>query len=273
MCGRFTLYSSGDEIARAFAVGVTELVPRYNIAPTQSVAVVRARAGGRELAWLRWGLVPSWAKDAKIAPINAKAETAAERPFFRVALRQRRCLVPADGWYEWQGQGKHKQPYFFAPTDGKPLAFAGLWETWGRAGEALATCAILTTAANELTAPVHDRMPVILPAEAYTAWLDPANQTLARCGGGCAPSYPRRWWRAQSGRGSTTRGSTALLVWGPSRHGLPSSSAPTAPPRGRPRKALPGDATTKAPETSEPAEEQTPAPPGRPKEGKGKKGK
>jgi putative SOS response-associated peptidase YedK len=179
MCGRFVLSSSPKVIAEIFhALNVPELLPkRYNIAPTQDIASVRQGASGRELAWLRWGLIAPWAKDAKIAPINAQAETAATKPFFRHAMKKRRCLVPADGYYEWKATGgKAKQPYLFAPADGKPFAFAGLWEAAELKGEQVESCAVLTTNANELAAPVHSRMPVILPAQAYDAWLDPANQ-------------------------------------------------------------------------------------------------
>jgi putative SOS response-associated peptidase YedK len=180
MCGRFVLYSSGETIAEAFDLTeVPELLPHYNVAPSQPVAAVRALDSGREVVFLRWGLVPSWAKDAKTAPINAKAETAAEKPFFRLALRKRRCLIPADGYYEWQVTGKRKQPYLFGAKDGKPLAFAGLWESWEHEGERLDTCAILTTDANELAAPVHNRMPVIIPPGAYQRWLDRDNQDVA----------------------------------------------------------------------------------------------
>jgi putative SOS response-associated peptidase YedK len=119
-------------------------------------------------------LVPAWAKDRKLSPINAKAETAAEKPFFRHPLRKRRCLVPADGWYEWQAAGKKKQPYLFGAKDGKPFAFAALWESCALDGEQIDSCAILTTEANELVRPVHDRMPVILAPQHYDEWLDPS---------------------------------------------------------------------------------------------------
>jgi putative SOS response-associated peptidase YedK len=182
VCGRFTQTSSPKVIAEIFHVlCVPELLPaRYNVAPSQAVAVVRAIEGSRELAFLKWGLVPSWAKDKKLAPINAMAETAATKPMFRSAFKRRRCLIPADGWYDWQATGgTHKRPYFFSPKDGKPLALAGLWELWEYEGESLETCAILATDANEVAAPVNNRMPVILPADAYTDCLDPANQDAA----------------------------------------------------------------------------------------------
>jgi putative SOS response-associated peptidase YedK len=176
MCGRFTMTVSAKDVADLFGLAdVPDLAPRYNVAPTQPVAAVRAAADGqRSLGLLRWGLVPPWAKDTKIAPINAKAETAADKPFFRHALRKRRSLIPADAFYEWQKVGRHKQPYLFQLRDGEPFAFAGLWESWqGTNGEALESCALLTTEANELVRPVHERMPVILNPRHYAEWLDP----------------------------------------------------------------------------------------------------
>jgi putative SOS response-associated peptidase YedK len=180
MCGRFTLRVSAKVIAEQF--GVFELPPfaaRFNIAPTQPVPVVRLAPEPaeprRELAWLRWGLVPSWAQDASISSrlINARAETAAGKPAFRAAMRRRRCLVAADGFYEWRADGRKKQPYFIHFRDDRPFAFAGLWESWeGPQHAALETCTLLTTEANDLLRPIHDRMPVILPPESYDAWLD-----------------------------------------------------------------------------------------------------
>jgi putative SOS response-associated peptidase YedK len=184
MCGRFTLAKPAGVIAEAFAVEVTgELPPRYNIAPTQAIAVVRAgERGGRTLAMLRWGLVPSWAKDEAIGGrlINARGETVAEKPAFRAALAARRCLILADGFYEWQHLGARKQPYHFRLRSARPFAFAGLWERWGAETTALETCTIITTAANEIVAPVHERMPVILPAEAHVQWLAPGRIDPAR---------------------------------------------------------------------------------------------
>ncbi len=193
MCGRFTLRTSASEIAQQF--GVLEVAPfsaRFNIAPTQAVAVVRALTpgpspamgeGSRELVWLRWGLVPSWAKDPAIGSrlINARAETAAGKPAFRAAMRRRRCLLAADGFYEWQRAGRAKQPYFIRLHEDRPMAFAGLWEVWeGTGHSSLETCTLLTTAANDLLRPIHDRMPVILAPENYPAWLDPAVEDPRR---------------------------------------------------------------------------------------------
>lgn len=177
MCGRFTLRASGDALATLFDLPDAPLVvPRYNIAPTQPIGIVRTGASGdaREWALTAWGLVPSWSKDPTIGSrmINARAETAAEKPSFRAAFRRRRCLIPADGFYEWQKQGSRKQPYVITMQDDAPFAFAGLWEYWeGADGSALETSTILTTSPNALMEPLHNRMPVILAPEDYALWL------------------------------------------------------------------------------------------------------
>ena len=178
MCGRFTLTSTPERLALRFGLDeVPELAPRYNIAPSQDVLTVRAEAGGaRVLESRRWGLIPHWAKDPKIGNrmINARSETAVERPAFRDAFRLRRCLVPADGFYEWAGGSAPRQPYRIGLSDGSPFAIAGLWEQWSRSeGPAIESCTLLTTRANERIAPLHDRMPVILEPDDYARWLDP----------------------------------------------------------------------------------------------------
>ena len=181
MCGRFTLRAPASVVAEQFSIfELPSWKARYNIAPSQPVAVVRsadAAAGKRELAWLRWGLIPGWATDPSIGNrlINARAETAADKPAFRAALRRRRCLIVADGFYEWQRTGKTRQPYLIAMRDSRPFAFAGLWETWeGSQHSAIESCTILTTMANDLVRPIHDRMPAIVDAADYALWLDPA---------------------------------------------------------------------------------------------------
>ncbi len=166
-----------EAVGRLFEVAERpNLPPRYNIAPSQEAPVVRAdAAGGRVLAPMRWGLIPSWAKEAKIGyrMINARAETVAEKPAFRSALRHRRCLVPADGFYEWRKLGTVKQPYRITRADGAPFAFAGLWERWRAPdGGLIDSFTIITTAANELLRPIHDRMPVILDPADHGPWLD-----------------------------------------------------------------------------------------------------
>jgi putative SOS response-associated peptidase YedK len=180
MCGRFTLFEADTVLCKEFGVsGIPPLPPRYNIAPSQPVAAVRAASAGagRELALLRWGLIPSWSKDATIGNrlINARAETVGEKPSFRNAFRRHRCLIPANGFYEWRRQERGKQPYFVRMRDGRLFAFAGLWDRWENPDKGvLETCAILTTSANAVLAPIHDRMPVILHPETYERWLDPA---------------------------------------------------------------------------------------------------
>lgn len=180
MCGRFSLSVSAQTLAKFFRLSeVPSFERRYNLAPTQSVATVVVPQPGcdRQFQWMRWGLIPSWAKDRKIGNrmINARVETVAEKPAFRTALKQRRCLVLADGFYEWQQQGKQKQPYYFQVNQGEPFAFAGLWETWqSPEDERIISCTLVTTVANDKVQPIHDRMPVILSPEAYDAWLDPS---------------------------------------------------------------------------------------------------
>ncbi len=193
MCGRFTLATPASEWAALFRLDrVPDVEPRYNIAPTQEVLAVRAPPGLRdhagmhlapddapvphELAWMRWGLVPRWAQG--IGPgqplINARSETVAEKPSFRDSYRERRCLVVADGFYEWQTAGRRKQPYWIGLSDGRPFGFAGLWDSWqGENGQSMDSCVILTTGANEALRVLHDRMPVIVEPENFDLWLDP----------------------------------------------------------------------------------------------------
>ena len=177
MCGRYTLVADLGDLARRFDFdgGGISHTPGYNIAPTESVLTV-VDLGGRRAAFMRWGLIPYWASDPKVGArmINARAETVAERPAFRDALRRRRCLVLADGYYEWQKTPAGKRPFRIVLKTGEPFAFAGLWETWkDPLGNAVTSCAIVTTAANELLTPIHDRMPVILPPEMEGLWLGP----------------------------------------------------------------------------------------------------
>ena len=177
MCGRYTLTAPVDRLVAELGLDEVraELSQNFNVAPTQSVAAVVAGGGKRRLELLRWGLVPSWADDPEIGSrmINARSETAPEKPSFRSAFRRRRCLIPADGFYEWQKTGNGKQPFYIRMRDGSPFAFAGLWETWHEEDENIRSCAIITTAPNELAAEIHNRMPVILDPEDYDLWLDP----------------------------------------------------------------------------------------------------
>ncbi|SDX59267.1 SOS response-associated peptidase [Thiocapsa roseopersicina] len=182
MCGRYALYSPADAIADLFGVTIEseDLAPRYNAAPMQWLPVIRRRPSGeRVLHTLRWGLLPSWAKDETIAArlINARAETLAEKPAFRAAYRARRCIIPADGFYEWAKRPDGKQPYFIHVPDGAILAFAGLWERWPRPAdtEVIDSFTIVTTEANHRIQRLHDRMPVILAPRVVDVWLDPAT--------------------------------------------------------------------------------------------------
>ena len=184
MCGRFTLTTNLGAIAQRFGVArfLEEVGPRYNITPTQTVIVVNDD-GTRHLRQMRWGLIPSWAKDPAIGNrmINARAETVATKPAFRVALRKRRCLIPADGFFEWTPAGRRKQPVYIALKNREPFGFAGLWEAWtSPEGQEITSCTIITTEANELLTPIHDRMPVILNHDAEAVWLDPTIQDSAR---------------------------------------------------------------------------------------------
>lgn len=177
MCGRFSLTLPADAMGRLFGVdGAADFGPRYNIAPSQDVFVVRRRetGEGRELVPMRWGFVPGWARDPETMrqPINARAETVSGKPMFRDAFRQRRCLIPADGFYEWQQTASGKQPWRIIRADGAPFAFAGLWDRWkGRDGRVIESCVIITTDANDAVRPIHDRMPVMLDIGRFEAWL------------------------------------------------------------------------------------------------------
>ena len=182
MCGRYAQRTDAKKLAREFKVADAPSVePRYNIAPTQDVLAVSETGDGREMRFFKWGLVPSWAKDTSMGArlINARSESVAEKPAFREAFKQRRCIIPADGFYEWQRTGGRKQPFFFRMRDEHPFGFAGLWERWeGEDGEVINSCAILTTEANEVLRPVHDRMPVILHPDDYELWLGGSAREL-----------------------------------------------------------------------------------------------
>jgi putative SOS response-associated peptidase YedK len=204
MCGRYRLSRRKQLVEEYFdsASDEPEWTPRYNIAPTQPVPVIRqnAKEPRRELSLMRWGLIPSWAKDPSVAAqmINARSETAATKPAFRDPLTSRRCLIPADGFYEWVRSGKAKQPYCFEVNDGELFAFAGLWDRWkDPSGQWVKSCSILTTTPNAVTSAVHDRMPVILDRVDYDLWLDPGmknvdvvSETLKPCAARMMRCYP-----------------------------------------------------------------------------------
>jgi putative SOS response-associated peptidase YedK len=176
MCGRYAITSAPEAIRALFRYEEQpNFPPRYNIAPTQPVPIVRMVDGKRRFALLRWGLIPSWVQDPRnfSLVINARGESVADKPAFRSAMRYRRCLFPADGFYEWKREGEVKRPYYVSLKSGEPMALAGLWETWrGPNGEEMETAAIVTTSASRSLAAIHERMPVIVPPEAFDFWLD-----------------------------------------------------------------------------------------------------
>ncbi|MEZ5540974.1 MAG: SOS response-associated peptidase [Pseudomonadota bacterium] len=220
MCGRFSLATLPDTLASHFGVPrVPTLAPRYNIAPSQDIAVIRAGAAGRECVLLRWGLVPAWSKEprTKYSTINARAETVADKPAYRAAFRQRRCLIPATGFYEWQQRDGSKVPHYIHMQDGGLFAFAGVWERWQQGDAALESCALIVTAANPVMAPIHDRMPAILAPAQYADWLDPDNADRDRLLAMLAPwtSSPMAAWPV------------SRLVNNP-RHDAPECTAPVA---------------------------------------------
>lgn len=186
MCGRYRLSRRKQLVEEYFDCNPwdEDWTPRYNIAPTQPVPVIRQhpKEPVRQISTMRWGLIPNWAKDPSIATstINARSETAAEKPAFRDPFKFRRCLIPADGFYEWKRSGASKQPFCFEVGGGEVFAFAGLWDGWHNPTERwIKTCTILTTTPNTVTSAVHDRMPVILDRESYDLWLDPGMQNVA----------------------------------------------------------------------------------------------
>jgi putative SOS response-associated peptidase YedK len=194
MCGRYRLSRRKQIVEEYFdsASDEQDWEPRYNIAPTQPVVVIRQNATGpiRELSLMRWGLIPSWAKDSSGAAsmINARSETASTKPVFADALKHRRCLMPADGFYEWKRRGGPKQPFCFQVNDGELFAFAGLWDRWmDSTGKWITTCSILTTTPNAVASTVHDRMPVILEPDSYDLWLDPGMRNVTAV---CEPLRP-----------------------------------------------------------------------------------
>ena len=185
MCGRFARYSLKRELERYFNLNPSalEIAPHYNIAPTQEIPVIIQDEGGRLLKMRHWGLVPFWAKDISIGSrmINARVETLLSKPAFKAAIKHRRCLIPADGFYEWKGKAGDKQPFYFCLPSGEPLGFAGLWEVWKDReappeAEGHKSCAIITTEASDSVRDVHNRMPLILKPEAFDEWLDPENK-------------------------------------------------------------------------------------------------
>ncbi len=198
MCGRFVQYSDPDLYASRFELDtLCAAKPRYNLAPTQSVLAIRETdTGKRELIALRWGLVPAWSKgpDSRYSMINARAETVKSKPAYRHAFKHRRCLIPAEGFYEWKTEPGGKTPFLIHRQDREPFAMAGLWERWhGEDGAGIESCTIIVTHANALVRTIHDRMPVILAREHYAGWLDPGNQDAGGLLDLLRPTHPAQW--------------------------------------------------------------------------------
>jgi putative SOS response-associated peptidase YedK len=185
MCGRFSLHTRLNALLQQFGAEMAqewEVVPRYNIAPSQQVPIIRFVDSHRELSMVRWGLIPPWANPEKPLPMmnNARSEEVTEKPTFKSIIKTKRCLILADGFYEWETIGKKKQPHYFGVKGFKPFAFAGLWQTWKGESKSVDSCTIMTTSANELVGKIHDRMPVILSPKNYDLWLDPEIQEPIR---------------------------------------------------------------------------------------------
>src|SRR3977135_2114372 len=195
MCGRYLIITTPEAIRLFFVYPEQPNFPaRYNVAPTQPVPIVRLIDGKRQFTLVRWGLIPPWVKDPRkfTLLINARGESVNEKPAFRNAMRRRRCLFPADGFYEWKDHGGRRSPYFVRPKDSGPIAFAGLWESWmGPNGEEMETATIVTTTASRDIAHLHDRMPVIVPPEAFDMWLEWRNTAGLPPAATCIPSPPR----------------------------------------------------------------------------------
>ncbi len=174
MCGRFTLNIPPEVIAKVFGLqDIPQYEPRYNIAPSLAVATVRHIEDRNKLDFMKWGLIPSWSKEIVRSPVNSRSETVHEKLMFAQALKYNRCIIPASGFYEWQSHGDHKQPYYVRLSNSSVMGFAGLWERWKTEdGSDLETCCILTTDANEIMKPIHDRMPVVLQSDSYNLWLN-----------------------------------------------------------------------------------------------------
>jgi putative SOS response-associated peptidase YedK len=232
MCGRYVITSAPEAIRALFRyLEQPDFPPRYNVAPTQPVPIVRINAGARSFALVRWGLIPYWVKDPRNFNLllNARGETINEKPAFQNAMRRRRCLFPSDGFYEWKIEGASRRPYFVRPRSGGPIAFAGLWETWiGPNGEEVETACIVTTTANRVLAPIHDRMPVVVAPEAFDMWLDSAHvdATTAAALIAAAPDNLFEAYEISTAVNRTANDSAALIE----PAGSPATGALTAGP-------------------------------------------
>ena len=239
MCGRYAITTAPEAMRALFRyLNQPNFPPRYNVAPTQPVPIVRVFEGQREFALVRWGLIPSWVKDPRTFTllINARGESVNDKPAFKNAMKRRRCLFPADGFYEWKRSSARSQPYFVRLKSGQPMAFAGLWESWmGPNGEEQETAAIVTTRASASIAHIHDRMPVIVPPEAFDFWLDPnVDGEMASAVIAPAPADAIEAYEVSSAVNRTANDSPVLLL--PLTE--PERAEPAEKPK-RPKKAKP----------------------------------
>jgi putative SOS response-associated peptidase YedK len=240
MCGRYLITSAPEAFRRLF--GYPEqpnFPPRYNVAPTQPIPIVRVVEGRRQFALVRWGLIPPWVEDPRRFSllINARADSVNDKPAFRNAMRRRRCLVLADGFYEWKEEGARGRPYCVRPADGGPIAFAGLWENWmGPNGEEMETAAIITTSASRDIAHLHDRMPVILPREAFEPWLDHGNIDALTAAAMLVPTPPGQLVAYEVSPAVNRADNDGPQLIEPASSSPPVPAAPAASPSRRERK-------------------------------------
>lgn len=191
MCGRFSIISNSKDLEEHYnLVNAGEFINSYNVTPSSNIPVIRLNKKKRELANCKWGFIPSWAKEPKIKPINVKAETIEEKPYFRASYKKKRCLIPANGYFEWKGTKGNKQPYYFKFENDRIFSFAGLWDHWEDGNESFDNCAIITTTANKLVKTVHHRMPVILSPGNYDDWLLEGDKSLLKPFSGEMVCYP-----------------------------------------------------------------------------------
>ena len=237
MCARYVITSPAQAVRALFGYAELPNFPRrYNVAPTQPIPIVRLNGGKRSYALVRWGLLPSWVKDPRgfSLLINARGESVLDKPAFRNAIRRRRCLLPADGFYEWS-DATPRRPYFVRPKSGAPIAFAGLWETWcGPNGEEVDTATIVTTQANRLLAPIHDRMPVIVPSDAFNLWLDCANVDATTATALFAPAADAllEWYQVSKVVNRASNDSPELILPAPASDDT-AGEAPDKPVKGK----------------------------------------
>jgi len=237
MCARYVITSPAQAVRALFGYAELPNFPRrYNVAPTQPIPMVRLNGGKRSYALVRWGFLPSWVKDPRgfSLLINARGESVLDKPAFRNAIRRRRCLLPADGFYEWS-DATPRRPYFVRPKSGAPIAFAGLWETWcGPNGEEVDTATIVTTQANRLLAPIHDRMPVIVPSDAFNLWLDCANVDATTATALFAPAADAllEWYQVSKVVNRASNDSPELILPAPASDDT-AGEAPDKPVKGK----------------------------------------